>query len=133
MNTELFGRSTARASRWLVSAVSALAVTLSIGSAGAAPPAGATIGNQASATYTDDSQVTRTVTSNTVVTIVQQVASLTLSANGTKTSNAGGQVAYPHTLINTGNGADTFNLATTANTGSFTFTSVQYFADANGD
>jgi hypothetical protein len=37
-------------------------------------------------------------------------------------------VYYPHTLTNTGNGTDTFNL-TTSNTGGFTMASVQIFAD----
>ncbi|MBL8266316.1 beta strand repeat-containing protein, partial [Steroidobacter sp.] len=108
--------------------IAAIAATI----AQAAPPAGATIGNQASATYSDDSQVTRTVTSNTVITTVQQVASFTLSANGAKTATAGGQVFYPHTITNTGNGADTFAL-TSGQSGSFSFTTMQYYADANGD
>ena len=100
----------------------------------AAPPAGSVIGNQASATYSDDSLVTRTVTSNTVVTVVQQVASLTLAASGTKTGAAGSQVAYPHTLTNTGNGTDTFALTTNSpGTGTVAFSAVQIFADANGD
>ncbi|MET0535995.1 MAG: hypothetical protein ABW171_17400, partial [Steroidobacter sp.] len=98
----------------------------------AAPPAGSQIGNQASATYSDDSNVTRTVTSNTVTTTVQQVASLTLTANGAKTATAGGQVFYPHTLVNTGNGVDTFALSS-SQSGSFSFTARQFFADANGD
>lgn len=109
-------------------ALAALTATI----AQAAPPAGATIGNQASATYSDDSQVTRTVTSNTVVTTVQQVASFTVTANGAKTATAGGQVFYPHTLTNTGNGPDTFAL-TSGQSGSFSFTTLQYYADANGD
>jgi trimeric autotransporter adhesin len=101
-------------------------------SAHAAPTAGTSIGNQASATYTDASQTQRTVTSNTVVTIVQHVASLTLTADGTKNVTAGGQVSYPHTLTNTGNGVDQFELAT-ANTGSFTFDQVEIFADQDGN
>jgi uncharacterized repeat protein (TIGR01451 family) len=109
-------------------ALVAIAATI----AQAAPPAGATIGNQASATYSDDSQVTRTVTSNTVVTTVQQVASFTIGANGAKTATAGGQVFYPHTITNTGNGPDTFAL-TSGQGGSFSFTTLQYYADANGD
>lgn len=108
-------------------------VALFADAAFAAPPAGASIGNQASATYSDDSAVTRTVTSNTVTTIVQQVASLTFSASGAKTSNPSGQVAYPHTLTNTGNGTDTFALATSFGTKTFDFTSVSLYADANGD
>lgn len=98
----------------------------------AAPPAGSTIGNQASATYSDDSLVTRTVTSNTVVTTVQQVGAFTISANGAKTATAGGQVFYPHSIVNTGNGPDTFAL-TSGQSGSFSFTTMQYYADANGD
>lgn len=98
----------------------------------AAPPAGTTIGNQASATYTDASNVTRTVTSNVVNAVVQQVAALTLTAPLARTVSIGGQVVYPFTLTNTGNGTDTFAL-TTVNTGGFTFNSVTLYADANGD
>lgn len=98
----------------------------------AATAAGTTISNQASATYTDATLASRTATSNTVVTVVQQVASLTLTADGAKTVVAGGQVSYPHTLTNTGNGTDTFALAS-ANDGGFTMASVLFYADANGD
>ena len=98
----------------------------------AAPAAGTQIGNQASATYTDDTQTTRTVTSNTVTTVVQQVASLTLIANGAKNATPGGQVSYPHTLTNTGNGPDSFALAS-ANSGAFSLSNVSFYADANGD
>lgn len=97
-----------------------------------AAPAGAVIGNQASATYSDASAVSRTVTSNTVITTVQQVASLTLAAPGTKTISVGGQVYYPQTLVNTGNGADSFALSA-GQSGAMTFTSVLFYADANGD
>src|SRR5262245_3740741 len=74
----------------------------------AAPPAGTSIGNQASATYLDASSTSRTVTSNLVTTIVQQVASFTLTANGNVTAAPGGQAVFPHILTNTGNGGDTF-------------------------
>ncbi|KVW99769.1 beta strand repeat-containing protein [Thiobacillus denitrificans] len=96
------------------------------------PAAGTRIGNQASATYTDNANVTRTVTSNTVTTVVQQVAALTLTANGAKYVTPGGQVAYPHTLTNTGNGADSYTLAT-GNSGDFSFAGVTLYADADGD
>src|SRR5438132_1117312 len=72
----------------------------------AAAPAGSSISNQASATYTDAALGTHSVTSNTVVTVVQQVASLTLASNGAKTAAPGGQVVYAHSITNTGNGAD---------------------------
>ncbi|MDB6060174.1 MAG: hypothetical protein JWM78_277 [Verrucomicrobiaceae bacterium] len=112
--------------------VLASALINSIGAALAAPAAGTSIGNQASATYSDASATVRTVTSNTVITIVQQVASLTLTANGAKNVALGGQVSYPHTLTNTGNGTDTFALSV-GNTGAFSMTSVLLYADANGD
>lgn len=98
----------------------------------AVAPAGITIGNQATATYSDGGAVIRTVTSNTVLTTVQQVASVSLAANGSRTVSIGGQVVYPHTLTNTGNGPDGFALSATQ-AGSFAFTAVQFFADANGD
>ena len=98
----------------------------------AAPAAGTQIGNQASATYSDSSLTTRTVTSNTVITVVQQVASLTLTADGARTVTPGGQVSYPHTLTNTGNGTDSFALSSSITSG-FAFSSVTFYADANGD
>jgi hypothetical protein len=93
------------------------------------PPAGTSIGNQASVTYTDSSGTSRTVTSNTVQTVVQQVASLTLTANGAKTSSIGSTVYYPHTLTNTGNGTDTFGLTAVNAAGSaFNMTGVTIYA-----
>jgi trimeric autotransporter adhesin len=98
----------------------------------AAPAAGTAIGNQASATYTDASSAVRTVTSNLVVAIVQQVGSLTLTQTASRTVAVGSQVSFPLTLTNTGNGADTFTLGFTQS-GAFAFTSVVFYADANGD
>jgi trimeric autotransporter adhesin len=97
----------------------------------ATPAAGTNIGNQASASYTDASGALRSVTSNVVTAVVQQIASLTLGQDTAKSVVAGGQVVYPLTLTNTGNGIDTFNL-TSAQTG-FGFTNVTFYADANGD
>ena len=98
----------------------------------ATPLAGTSIGNQASATYVDGSNVTRSVTSNLVATVVQQVAALTIGSPLSKTVSAGSQVSYPITLTNTGNGTDSFAFST-AMSGTFNFTSVTYYADANGD
>jgi len=101
----------------------------------AAPPAGTSIGNQASATYTDSSNTPRTATSNVAITIVQQVASFTLTTDGqSRFATLGGQVSFPHTLRNTGNGSDTFTLAAANNTGdNFDLNSLTLYADANGD
>ena len=115
---------------WLLGVLLALLMTGN--TARAAAPAGTVVGNQASASYSDASQVTRTVTSNTVATTVLQVAAVAFTPNGAKTVTPGGQVYYPHTITNNGNGADSFALAA-AQSGSFGFTTLQFHADANGD
>ena len=98
----------------------------------AATAAGTSITNQATATYFDSASQQQTATSNTVVTTVQQVASLTMPAGSQKNAGAGTPVVYPHSVTNTGNGADTFNL-TSANSGGFTMAGVVFYADADGD
>lgn len=99
----------------------------------AAPRAGSVIGNQATASYVDGAGVTRTAASNLVQTTVAQVAGVTLTATQTKTSSPGATVYLPHTITNTGNGNDVYNLALTNNTGTFDFSSFVIYADANGD
>lgn len=94
--------------------------------------AGTSITNQATATYLDSTLTSRSATSNTVVTVVQQVASIGLSAGSTKNAAPGAQVTYAHTITNNGNGADTFALAAT-NSGAYMMTGVVFYADANGD
>src|ERR1700682_253476 len=117
----------------ILSLLFAIAALLSPGSAKAQTAAGTSIGNQAAATYTDSSSVSRFATSNLVTTIVQQVASLTLTANGAKTASPGSPVFYPHTLTNTGNGSDSFTLTLPAQSGAFTLTGTHIYLDANGD
>ena len=113
--------------------VAIAAIFMFVGAAHAAAPlAGTSIGNQASAQYLDQAGVTQNVTSNIVTTTVQQVAALTLTSNLSKTVTAGSQVSYPLTLTNTGNGTDTYNLTQT-NSGAFVFGSVTFYIDANGD
>lgn len=98
-----------------------------------APPANAVIGNQASATYTDGSNVTRTATSNTVQTIVQQVAAVDLTADNSKLAPPGSPIYFPHTVVNNGNGTDTFNLTAVDAAGdNFNITPL-IFADADGN
>src|SRR6187431_1837549 len=117
----------------LLAALLLLSVTTVVDSA--PPPAGTSIGNQASATYTDASNTPRSTTSNVAITIVQQVASFTLTADGAKFAAPGGQVYYPHTLVNTGNGIDTFNLSAANNAAgdNFDLASLALYADGNGD
>jgi trimeric autotransporter adhesin len=117
---------------WLAVALTGSAFVASV--AFAAPPAGTVIGNQAAATYTDASAVPRTATSNTVSTIVQQVAAFTLSSTQVKTSSPGAPVTFAHTLTNTGNGTDSFTLSTVNNAGdNFDLNSLSVFADATCD
>ncbi len=97
-------------------------------------PANASIGNQASATYSDGSGTTRTATSNTVVTTVIQVPALTLTADNSKVANPGSPVYYPHTVTNTGNGPDSYNLSATNAAGdNFDLTGLAVFADTDGN
>lgn len=133
---------------WRLNAIAgAMAVAIggfSASAFAAAPAANSLIGNTATASYTDASAVNRTATSNTVQTVVQQVGSFTLTADNTRIVAPGGQVVYPHTLTNTGNGGDTFTLAAAqALTGTvvggasdnFDFTpgSFAIYADADGN
>lgn len=105
----------------------------------AAPSAGTNISNIASASYTDSNGSNKTVTSNVVTTTVLQVASFTLIADQTKTANANGQVSLSHTLTNTGNGSDTFNVAVANNdtrdntTDNYDFSGLKVYLDANKD
>ncbi|AZM38479.1 beta strand repeat-containing protein [Acinetobacter sp. WCHA39] len=105
----------------------------------AAPSAGTNISNIASASYTDSNGSSKTVTSNVVTTTVLQVASFTLIADQTKTANANGQVSLSHTLTNTGNGSDTFNVAVVNNdtrdntTDNYDFSGLNVYLDANKD
>ena len=100
----------------------------------AAPPADTQIGNSATATYTDSTNTERTTTSNTVITVVQQVSSFALTADQAKFAAPGGQVYYPHTIVNTGNGSDTFTLAVANNGGDdFDLSNLALYDDVNGD
>lgn len=120
----------------IVFAVGAMLALVST-NASAAPAAGTVIGNQATATYTDAGNVSRSATSNLVQTTVSQVKSFTLTADGARTAAPGQTVYYPHTITNTGNGTDTYALNAPAS-GNFAATgtghsSMAYYIDANGD
>lgn len=92
------------------------------------------IRNQASASFKDEAGTAYNVTSNMVETLVQQVAGLELVQTQTKLASAGASVDFPHVLTNTGNGDDSFTLASTEMTGdAYDFTTVSFYADANQD
>lgn len=100
----------------------------------AAPTAGTQIGNQASATYKDQNGTDRSTTSNTVITTVLQIPGLALTQDNTRTVSPGGSVFFPHTLTNTGNGTDSFDLFTDSVVEpDFTLGALQIYADTNRD
>ena len=101
----------------------------------AAPAAGTNISNVASASYTDSTGNTKTVSSNIVTTTVLPVASFTLIADRTANANANNQVSLSHTLTNTGNGSDTFtvNVADVTSGDQYDFSNLKVFLDSNKD
>ena len=101
----------------------------------AAPAAGTNISNIASASYTDSTGNTKTVSSNIVTTTVLPVASFTLIADRTANANANNQVSLSHTLTNTGNGSDTFtvNVADVTSGDQYDFSNLKVFLDSNKD
>ena len=114
---------------------SAAAICVALASvAQAAPEAGSVIGNQAVATYTNASGDTITVTSNTVETVVQQVAGVTLTSNNSETVAPGGKAFLPHIITNDGNGPDAFDLLVAENdTGPLETSQLVFYPDANMD
>ena len=108
-----------------------IAVMQSYVAIAAMAPANSVIGNQASATYVDNTATTRTSTSNTVQTTVSAVKSFTLTANGARNAPPNAQVCYPHTITNTGNGQDTYALNTPTTGGMFAHTGLVYYLDAD--
>ena len=101
------------------------------GASAAMAPKDTVIGNQASATYVDSSSTSRTSTSNLVQTTVTQVKSFTLIQTGMKSASSNQQVCYPHSITNTGNGADTYTLNMPTTGGMFAHTGLAYFMDAD--
>ncbi len=108
----------------------------------AGTPKDTPITNTASATYVSGG-TSKTTVSNTVTTIVQQVYSLTITPDGTETTPGqtksalpGAPVYFNYVLTNTGNGPDTFNLAssqiTTVND-DFNLSNVTLYRDVGCD
>ncbi len=97
-----------------------------------APVAGTTIGNKASATYTDNANVSRSTLSNTVSTTVTQVPAVNLTAPRNIRGYPSAPVNFSHTVTNTGNGPDSFNLTAVYGTGT-NVSPLSIYADANGD
>lgn len=96
------------------------------------PPAGASIGNQATAEYVDSSGQVRRVFSNTVKTVVQQVYGVDVEPPITKQVIAGDSANFPFYISNVGNGIDSFGFNETVTNGTCAGT-PQVFRDTNSD
>jgi uncharacterized repeat protein (TIGR01451 family) len=101
----------------------------------AGPMAGVPINNQATATYIDTaSGRNERLDSNVVTTPVARLVSFNLASSQNLVSAQGASVRFQHAITNNGNSAEAFDLLLQdIYTGTFAFTSVQLFADANND
>lgn len=94
---------------------------------GIAPDAGVEIRNVAQAHFSDASGAPLDVTSNSISTKVLQVYAVDLSGDVSKPSAAGGDLYFPFSLYNTGNGNDTFTVS--ASTTSADITAIDLYPD----
>jgi uncharacterized repeat protein (TIGR01451 family) len=98
------------------------------------PLATTPISSTATATYFDHDGVQQTATSNVVVTYIQQVGAFAVNEGVTKNGLGGNSVAVMHTITNSGNGPDKFQITVQDSIGGNNFASIDAYhdADANG-
>lgn len=123
-----------------LAAVAAVFLMGSTAAFAAPAPANTVIGNQASASYLDANGNSQVATSNIVQTTVQQVGSFALDGKITTASpidvvnnqsgGAGATIYMAHTLTNTGNGSDSFNIKVD---GTSKFSKVEIYNDSDGN
>lgn len=113
-------------------ASTSLAAVLLAGPALAAPAAGTVIGNQATVTYEDASGQSYSVNSNLVETTINQVVAVDIEADQSKQAVPGGLIDFPHTITNTGNGSDIFDIIADMS-GAANLTLVDIYPDENLD
>ncbi|MFC3832208.1 MULTISPECIES: DUF11 domain-containing protein [Deinococcus] len=107
----------------------------------AGTPAGTSISNQASTSFTaPDSAQTLQVASNQVVTVVQAVCAVSVGPDGTVarpsrtvTVQAGEGAVFPYTLVNAGNAAHTLALSARLEAGSTATPTLRVVHDRNGN
>jgi len=116
--------------------IALLALCLAVSPAFAAgTPAGTAITNFATGNYRDaNGNALPQVTSNTVTTIVAQVAGVDISPSMNTTNVLGGEsVTLPLIVTNTGNGPDTFDLTKVMVETGGGVNEVEIYHDANGN
>lgn len=98
------------------------------------PQATTEIRSTASATYVDHDGMLQQAISNQVLTTIQQVGAFIVSDGVSKNGGAGSSVAVMHTITNTGNGTDKFQITVQDSVGGQNFESIDVFPDedANG-
>lgn len=135
-----------RASRPIIAWVSAAALVMGALFAtpsvlAAVPAAGSLIGSQANASYVDNSGSHQQSTSNLVQTQVQQVGSFNLdgfvsattTVKNTQAGSSGNLISVSHTVTNTGNGTDGFNIVIAPGPNPGTGMAMSVFIDKNND
>jgi uncharacterized repeat protein (TIGR01451 family) len=109
--------------RWIAFSLAAATV---VGVAQAAAPlAGTEIKNLATVTYEDENGNTYTAQSNEAVITVAPQYKATMENDRTQSAAPGSAVYFPHTLVNTGNIADVYDLAVDQG--------AKIYADTNGN
>jgi uncharacterized repeat protein (TIGR01451 family) len=97
-------------------------------------PYQARIENIASATFTNGAGEKYTIESNLVVAVVARVPGVLLQTSQIIYAVRGSVVAYPHTITNTGNAPDVFELKTLFSAGGdFSYNSLKIYPDNNLD
>ena len=99
------------------------------------PAINSAVNNQASANYNDSgSGRAASLNSNTVSAIVGRQIAFSLTASQNKSSAPGSNVRFQHSITNLGNANESFVISLQNNyPGTFNFTNVQLFLDANSD
>lgn len=92
-------------------------------------PAGVSITNQATVSFTDANGNPLQSLSNVVTTVVSQVGGLTVDPDRASTASPGDVVTYAHVVTNTGNGNDTIELSLVDSNG----WAATLYRDVNGN
>lgn len=98
------------------------------------PPAGASVDNQAQATFRSSSGSSTNIISNVVHVVTQRADGLALVSDQTATAAPGSSVNFAHRLTNTGNSAADYAISALNVAGDdFDFSFISVYVDSNGN